>query len=102
MASYSNPGGSLVSGRQTVTTSGTRVQLTTTATSILEVVVTAETDNSGVITVGGADVVGALATRKGYPLQAGESIVLGVGNLSGVYIDTTVNGDGVTYLAVSA
>ena len=102
MAGYDNPGGSLLSGRQPVTTGGTRVQLTTTSTAILSVIVTAETDNTGVITVGGSDVVAALSTRKGHPLQAGESVELGVNDLAKVYIDTTVNTDGVTYLAVLA
>jgi len=61
------------------------------------VAITAETDNTGVITVGGSAVVGALATRKGVPLAVGDSVTLPINNLSDVYLDTTVNGDGVTY-----
>lgn len=94
---------SVTSGRQTVTTAGTAVQLVTTtgATIAQVVVVTAETDNTGVITLGGSDVVAALATRKGTPLAAGQSISLDIGDaqidLSKLYIDTTVNTDGVTF-----
>lgn len=102
MAGYDNPGGSLIDGRQTVTTAGTRVQLSTTSTAVLEVAITAETDNTGIITVGGPTVVGALATRRGIPLSAGATISLGVNDLSKVYLDTTVNTDGVTYTAVVA
>ena len=64
------------------------------------VLITAETDNTGVIVVGGSGVVAALATRKGTPLAAGESVYVEVDNLSRVFLDTTVNGDGVTYAAV--
>src|SRR5690349_20962884 len=91
---------SLTSGRTTVTTGGTAVTLSSTNLEGLDwVVITAETDNTGIITVGGSDVVAALATRKGIPLNAGDTISLEVNNLSDVYLDTTVNGDGVTYLA---
>ena len=102
MAGYDNPGGSLICGRQTVTTGGTAEQLSTTATSILEVAITAETDNTGYIVVGDSTVVASLSTRKGTPLAAGATISLGVDNLTDVYLDTTVNGDGVTYTAVVA
>ena len=86
-------------GRTVVTTAGTAVVLSSTNIENLQwVVIVAETDNTGVITVGGSAVVGALATRKGTPLAAGDSITLPVNNLSDVYLDTTVNGDGVTYL----
>lgn len=102
MAAYDNPGGELIDGRQTVTTGGTRVQLSTTSTAIIEVAITAETDNTGIIVVGGSTVVASLSTRRGTPLQAGETVVLGVNDLAKVYLDTTVNTDGVTYTAVVA
>lgn len=85
-------------GRQTVTTAGTRVQLNATSTSCTRIVITAETDNTGIITVGGASVVGALATREGTPLAAGDSVTLYVNNLNKVYIDSTVDSDGVSYV----
>lgn len=100
MSAFENPGSGLACGRQTVTTGGTAVQLSTTATRCREVVITAETDNTGIIVVGDSTVVASSATRKGVPLNAGDSITLEVANLKTVYLDTTVNGDGVTYLAV--
>lgn len=102
MAGYDNPGGSLICGRQTVTTAGTAVQLSTTSTAVLEVAITAETDNTNPVTVGGSDVVGALATRKGIPLTAGSTVSLGVNDLSKVYIDSITSTEGVTYVAVVA
>lgn len=93
---------SVVSGRKTVATAGTAEPLTRTSTSIRQVTVTAETDNTRVVTVGGSDVVNALASRKGVPLAAGASITFyaeyGVDELSDLFLDVEVNGEGVTYL----
>jgi hypothetical protein len=83
-------------GRKVIATAGTAEALAT-STACSSVVITAETDNTGVIVVGASDVIAALATRKGTPLNAGDSIALDIDNLSKIYLDTTVNGDGVTY-----
>ena len=84
-------------GRTVVTTAGTRVALGT-ISGVKEIIITAETDNTGVIVVGGITVVAALATRRGVPLFAGESLTIPAYNLPDVYLDSTVSGDGVTYL----
>ena len=90
------------SGRQTVTTAGTAVALSSTASSFTALTICAETDNTGVIVVGNSDVVAVLASRKGIPLNAADCYTLDLnvgklGNLNTVYIDSTVNTDGVTY-----
>jgi hypothetical protein len=100
MAAFDNPGSDLVSGRAVVTTAGTAVQLTTTPRTIREVVITAETDNTGIVVVGDSAVVAAVATRKGTPLSAGDSFTVEVSDLANVFIDATVSTDGVTYTAV--
>ena len=88
-------------GRKVVTTAGTRVALAT-STACKEVVITAETDNTGVVAVGAAGtVIAALATRTGIPLNAGDSIVLQTDNLADVGLDSMVSGDGVTFMAFS-
>lgn len=87
-------------GRTTVTTGGTAVQVSATSTACRQLVLTAETDNTGYIVVGSSTVVAALATRAGTPLAAGDTLVLNMTNLNQVYIDTTVDGDGVTYMYV--
>lgn len=84
-------------GRKTVAAAGTREALGSSTTCRL-VTIVAETDNTGVIVVGGASCVAALASRRGIPLEAGDSIDLYVNELAAVYLDTTVAGDGVTYL----
>ena len=91
---------SLTSGRKVVAAIGTAEVLGTSDQSIKEVLITAETDNTGVITVGNAQVIGALGTRTGTPLSPGESLNIKTPSLADVWLDTTVNGDGVTYTAI--
>jgi len=84
-------------GRKVVAAAGTAEALVSSSRKITEVIITAETDNTGLIAVGDSAVIAALATRTGTPLNAGESIVLREDDLSNIFIDSTVNGDGVTY-----
>ena len=82
--------------RQVVTTAGTRVALAA-STTIKEVTITAETDNTDIVVVGGVTCVAALATRRGTPLYPGDSVTIESDNLAEVYIDALVNGEGVTF-----
>lgn len=97
MGAYDNPGSVIGDGRQVVTTAGTRVQLTATPTKIRSLIITAETDNTGIVVVGGATVVATLATRRGTPLNAGDTTLVDINELSKVWLDSTVSTDGVTY-----
>ena len=88
-------------GRTVVTTAGTRVALAS-STACKEVIITAETDNTGIVVVGAAaTVIAAIATRRGVPLSAGDSVVLQTDNLADLGLDSTVSTDGVTYVAFS-
>ena len=86
-----------------VTTAGTREQLTADAAftdlaaPLKSICITAETDNTSIVVVGGSTVVAALATRRGTPLAAGQSITYYVDDLSDIYVDALVNGEGVTF-----
>lgn len=84
-------------GRKVVTTAGTRVTLAS-STACKQVAITAETDNTGLIVVGGSTVVATLATRQGVPLNPGDTITLDIDNLADINLDSTVSGDGVTFL----
>jgi hypothetical protein len=89
----------LSSGRTTVTSAGTAVQLTATDTPVLWVTVTALTSNTSQINVGGSEVKAATgATERGIPLLAGDAVDFDVNNLTDVWIDSRVNGEGVTYV----
>jgi hypothetical protein len=97
MSRLDNPATSIGQGRKTVAAAGTEEPLVAASVAIRSLVVTAETDNTNPVTVGGNGVVGALATRQGTPLAAGESISLDIDDLAKVYVDVITNGEGVTY-----
>lgn len=93
---------SLVSGRKVVAAAGTAEQLSRPSVAIRQITIMAETDNTRAVVVGGPDVVAALATRRGVPLAAGASLTLyseyGTDELSDLWIDAEVSGEGVTFL----
>ena len=101
VGSTSHPSGlgAVVDGRQVVTTAGTRVQMS--AQACKSIAVTAETDNTGIIVVGAVTVVAAIATRQGLPLAAGATATFAVDNANRLYLDATVSGEGVTWIAIS-
>lgn len=83
---------------RTVTTAGTRVQLSTTAIRCSKVEITAKINNVDFVVVGGSTVVAAEATRRGTPLAQGDTLTLYVNDLSKIYLDAVTSGDGVTYV----
>ena len=93
-----NPVTEIHDGRKVVTTAGTRVCLVNASTPCLCAVITGETDNTNPVTIGSATVVGALLTRQGIPLSAGQALVLEIDDLSKIYLDSITNGEGVTFI----
>lgn len=84
-------------GLKLVTTAGTRETLAA-STTCTAVTLTAKQTNTGTVVVGAVTVVAASgAGRRGTPLNAGDSLTIEIDNLSKVYLDVTVNGEGVTY-----
>jgi len=83
-------------GVKIVTTAGTDVVLAE-STAAKWVTIQAQTDNTGLIAVGGSGVDATEATGTGVALAAGESITLPIDNLADIYIDSTVNGEGVRF-----
>lgn len=88
----------ITDGRKVVAAAATAEALSSTRLGVSYIIITAETNNTGVVAVGASTVVAAEATRLGIPLNAGDSLSLGAVNLADVYLDVTVSGDGVTYL----
>jgi hypothetical protein len=92
----------LKSYSRTVTTAGTRVPLSATALKAYQIAIRAKTANTGVIYIGGSDV-----TSAGYQLAAGQTLSYGDLHdastqlrdfridLTQIYIDSSVNGEGV-------
>lgn len=89
-------------GLKLVTTAGTRETLVASSTPAKSVTITAKLTNTGTVVIGGSTVVAASgATRRGTPLNAGDNIVIDIDDLVKIYVDVTVNGEGVTYTYTS-
>lgn len=84
-------------GIKTVTTAGTDVVLAT-STTCKRVLIQSQTDNTGLIAVGASGVDATEATGTGAILYAGDAVEMDIDNLSDIYIDSTVNGEGVRYI----
>lgn len=95
---------SLGDGRTTVTTAGTRVQLAAQGGlgRIQTVAITALDTNTGTIVVGGSTCVAAAGTRRGVALAAKDSVSIDTDDLSDIWLDATVNGEGVSYTYILA
>lgn len=86
-----------ISGQKTVTTAGTAVTLGTLQTDDAIYIKALDT-NTGVVAVGndGADDV---TVSNGIRLLAGEGVILNhVDNLAAIYVDSAVNGEGVSWI----
>jgi hypothetical protein len=96
---YFTPGigaayGRIVSGRTTVTTSGTAVQITTVSTPVPGVWVGGDVGNGGIIFVGDSSVKGTSGTCQGIAVEpAGNSIFIPVNNLNLLWVDSSASGD---------
>lgn len=88
---------SVTDGRTTVAATGSAVSIGTLA--CYKVIVVGETDNTGIVVVGGTTSTAALASRTGVPLYAAQSQVFECSNLNELYIDSTVAGEGATWIA---
>lgn len=87
----------LVTGSQNVAVAGVAVQLALTVVRILEIVIQAKRTNTGRIYIGGATV--SNNDTQGVFINAGESLSLSITDLSKVWLDASVGGEGVTYTA---
>lgn len=84
-------------GVKTVTTAGADEVLVSESTPAKWLMIQAQTDNTGLIAVGGNGVDATVATGNGLSLGAGESVTIPVSDLQSIYIDATVSGQGVRY-----
>jgi len=87
-------------GVKVVTTAGAHVVLAA-STAAKIVIIQAQTDNTGLIAVGATGVDATEATGTGVILYPGDTVTLPVDNLADVYIDATVNLEGVRFTYLS-
>jgi hypothetical protein len=86
-----------LSGQITVTTSGTAVQGTSQNGRLFAL--KAHPDNTDVVWVG--NVSGDVASTNGFPLEAGETVVLSLDNLDDIYVDADVNGEKLCWIRLN-
>ena len=90
-----------ISGQKTVTTAGTAVTLGSDQVDSAILVKALDT-NTGVVAIGndGADDV---TVSNGYRLSAGDQMIFDkVDNLAAIYLDSAVNGEGVSWIKLDA
>lgn len=93
----STPASTIFENQVTVTTAGTRVQLSGSSTPIRSICIKALHADTGKIYVGNSTV----SSSNGYELIADLSACLDVNNINLIYIDSSVNGEGASYVAVN-
>jgi hypothetical protein len=93
---------SAISGQKTVTTAGTAVILGTAQELNCPLMVKALETNNGIVAVGN-DGANDVTVSNGLRLSKGESVVFDfVGNIASIYLDSAVNGEGVSWCALVA
>ena len=90
----------LSDGRKVVASSAVAEPLVAAEQYCTQVVLQAETDNTGVVVIGAdATLAHAATARHGITLSAGDFITIpGIKDLRNIWLVSSVNGDGVTYL----
>jgi hypothetical protein len=89
-----------LSGQKAVTTAGTAVQLHSGLVVNGPVMVKALPANTGIMYVG--NVAEDVASNNGMPLSLSDSLIFNfVGNLNQIWVDASVNGEGVAWLALT-
>jgi hypothetical protein len=88
-----------ISGQKTVTTAGTAVALGTVEIGGPLMVKALDT-NTDVVAIGN-DGAGDVTVSNGLRLEAGDTVIFDlVGNLSGLMLDSAVNGEGVSWISL--
>ena len=90
-----------LSGQKTVTTAGTAVILGT-QDILCPLAIKALDTNTGIVAIGN-DGAGDVTLSNGLHLAAGDMVVFEyVGNLASLWLDSAVNGEGVSWILLNA
>lgn len=87
-------------GRKTVASAGTAVALAA-STACKWVAITALLTNTQPVAIGGSGVLATSGSRTGVVLNPGEAWEFPIDNLSKVFVDAGVNGEGVSFAYLS-
>lgn len=86
----------VINGRVTVAAAGTRVTLSANFTNLeVGVFVKALSTNTGLIYLGNSTV----AAANGYVLSVNEHVFISIRNLQNLFIDASINAQGISYIA---
>lgn len=85
-------------GVKSVTTAGTAEQLSATSIPCRLVEIQARAGNTGQIAIGASTVVATVGSERGIVLQPNQSASFRIEEISDLYIDASVNGEGVSYV----
>ena len=101
--SSETPPSAIAQGRKASTTPGTAVKLITDATTCRKVIITALENNTDIIVIGGSGVLAGTTedggnTRTGTPLQMGQAMSIDIDDVSKIYMDVVVSGNGCSFL----
>ena len=91
-----NPSTFITDGVKTVATAGTQETLVSGSTPCNEVIIQALATNASDVFIGGS----TIAAGRGVALGAGEVLTLGLDDAFKVWVDVTVNGQGVSYITL--
>lgn len=83
----------ITSGSKSVTSAGTAEALVGGSTPANSVIISALLTNTGTMYIGGATV----DSTNGIPLDPGDAVVIEIDDLNVIYVDSSVNAEGVTY-----
>ena len=86
----------ILHGQTTVTTAGTAVQLQSTSQTIKSITVKAKDGNAGYIYVADSDV----SSSNGFILGANAGVSLEINDISKIWINSSVSGEGASWIAV--
>lgn len=92
---------SISDGSKTVTTAGTPVELVASTTSCKFLDITALSTNTGIIAVGGSTVDAQSTPVRGAFLNSEDTIRIQIDDVNKVFIDSSVNGEGVSFTFVN-
>jgi hypothetical protein len=101
-SSSETPPSGIANGRKVSTTPGTAVKLVAASTTCKRVVITALENNADIVVVGGSGVIAGTnndgaGTRTGIPLFMNQAVVIDIDDVSKLYIDVVVSGNGVSF-----
>lgn len=92
---------SITSGRKTVTTPGTAVQLVSLGSVCRKIIMTAPPANGGAVYVGGTNVSAVSGSQKGLLLLPTGSATIDIDDAGKIWIDSEIASEGITYSYLS-